>query len=246
MANQSITTKRIAGVSEYGRLSDMQLAHCILAEDLMAFEFLMRCYNQRLYRTARSILQSEQEAEEAVQDAYIKAYGALSSFRAEAQLATWLTRIVVNEAYMRLRKQQRRTRIATESHLEAIHTAEPADMQETFAMYTTPTETPEQAAHAAQMRRLIEENIDKLPDDFRSVFVLRALEDLSVTETSDCLGIPEATVRTRYFRAKNLLRAALAREFDSHWSDAFGFAGERCHRIVGAVLKRVRQDKHQK
>ena len=200
--------------------------------DPAAFEALMRRHNQVLFRTARAILRDDAEAEDAVQEAYVQAYRSLGDFRAEAQLSTWLARIVVNEALMRLRKRKRRADIvpmqsgATAVELEQIPDS---DMGK----------GPETSAARSEMRRLLEAQIDALPDTYRTVFVLRAVEELSVEETAAILDIPAATVRTRFFRARSLLRESLAQKIDVACEDAFSFAGERCDRIVARVLQRI-------
>ncbi len=217
-------------------LSDTEIARRIALGDRDAFELLMRRYNQTLYRTARSILKDDAEAEDAVQEAYMLAYRAMGAFRGDAKLSTWLVRIVVNEAIARARKRSRRAEIIQLSSGER----EPdADVSEESMNEATP-EQPEHAAVRAETRRLLEGKIDALPDAFRTVFVLRALEELTVEETAATLGIPAATVRTRFFRAKGLLREALAREIDLVFGDAFAFAGGRCDRIVAGVLARLK------
>ncbi|HEX2565309.1 MAG TPA: RNA polymerase sigma factor [Burkholderiales bacterium] len=198
-------------------------------QDVREFEALMRRYNRTLFRTARAILRDDAEAEDALQDAYVRIYGALGSFRGESKLSTWLVRIVANEALMRLRKHNRRSNIVPLYE----------DQEPVVDKLETSEEGPERAAARAQVRRLLESRIDALPDAFRAVFVLRGLEELSVEETAAALEIPEATVRTRYFRARALLREALSREIDLAHEDAFGFAGERCDRIVRTVLSRL-------
>ena len=195
-----------------------------------AFAQIMRRYNQRLFRTARAILRDDAEAEDALQEAYVHAYRALPGFRGEAQLSTWLVRIVANEALGRLRTRQRGAQV--------IALGADADIAETQMDESQETQ-PDHAAERAQSLRLIEAKIDALPEAFRAVFVLRALEELSVEETAAALDIPAATVRTRYFRARALIREALAREFDLALQDAFGFAGVRCDRIVARVLARL-------
>jgi len=215
-----------------GNDPDSALLQRIGNGDSSAFEQLMRRYNRRLYRVARSILRDDAEAEDALQDAYLQAYRSLSSFRAESSLGTWLTRIVVNAALMRHRKAGRMAEIIELS-------AEP-DMEERIdTQFSQQEEQPERAALRAQTRQLIEARIDALPEVFRTVFVLRALEELSVEETADTLGIPEATVRTRYFRARGMLREALSREIDFALEEAFAFDGARCDRIVSHVLGRL-------
>ena len=206
----------------------------IVAGDRAAFVWLMRRYNQKLYRTARSILKDDAEAEDAVQEAYLLAHRSLAGFRGDATLSTWLVRVVVNESLGRLRKRKRDAEIIRLGHTDT----EVDDALET-TMDNAPFEPPESAALRAETRRLLESKIDLLPDAFRTVFMLRAVEEMSVEETAVALGIPEPTVRSRYFRAKGLLREALARDVDMAIGDAFAFAGSRCDRIVAQVLARL-------
>ncbi len=214
--------------------SDADIARRIATGDDAALVLLMRRHNQSMYRAARSILKDEAEAEDAVQEAYLHAYRSIGAFRAESKLSTWLIRIVVNEALAKLRKRSRQAEVIRLGE-DAEHEHAEVSMEE-----ATPGQ-PEQAAVRAEARRLLEAKIDELPEAFRAVFVLRAVEDLSVEEAAACLGIPEATVRTRYFRAKGMLREALSREIDFAYEDAFSFAGERCDRIVAGVLARLKQ-----
>ena len=221
-------------------LSDSELARRVGAGDPVAFTVLMRKYNQALYRAARSILKDDAEAEDAVQEAYMQAYRSIGGFRGDARLSTWLMRIAVNEAIARTRKRTRRAEvIRLEGDLRPDSEAPEATMDQ-----ATP-EQPDQGAQRAQTRRLLEKRIDALPDAFRAVFVLRALEEMSVEETAVALGIPEATVRSRFFRARSLLREALAREIDTALENAFSFAGERCDRIVAGVLARLNKQSPQ-
>ena len=214
---------------------DAEIARRIASGDEKAFVLLMRRHNQILYRTARSILKDDAEAEDAVQEGYLLAYRAMGAFRGEAKLSTWLVRIVANEAIARSRQRIRRAEvIRLDGDPDPGSVAGEADMNE------SPNERPEQGALRAETRRLLEKKIDDLPDAFRAVFVLRALEELSERETAVALDIPEATVRTRFFRARGLLREALAREIDFAFEDAFAFAGARCDRIVAGVLARLR------
>jgi len=212
------------------RLSDADLVTRTLAGDVRALEALMRRHNRTLYRTARAILRDDAEAEDVVQEAYVRAYAALPNFRGESKLSTWLVRITANEALMRRRKRGRSADVVP---MEG--TADGESRKEPMADEAGP----EEYAQRGEVRRLLESRIDALPDDYRAVFVLRAVEELSVEETAAALGIPEATVRTRHFRARGLLRESLAREIDSNLEEAFSFAGERCDRIVARVLKRV-------
>jgi RNA polymerase sigma-70 factor, ECF subfamily len=213
--------------------TDSELARQAAGGSARAFEALMRRYNRMLFRTARAILRDDAEAEDALQEAYIQAYRSLASFRAEAKLSTWLARIVANEALMRLRKIARRAEI-----LPMQSAAEP----EVEHVMDSKTDTaPQSNVERAEMRRLLEAQIDALPEAYRAVFVLRAVEELSVEETAAVLAIPEPTVRTRLFRARSLLREALAQKIDLACEDAFSFAGERCDRVVAAVLARLQQ-----
>jgi RNA polymerase sigma-70 factor (ECF subfamily) len=224
--------KPALSISNCAELSDPELARRIAGGDNPAFEVLMRRHNRALFRTARAILRDDAEAEDALQEAYFKAYRTIGGFRGEARLSTWLGRIVANEALMRLRKRTRRSEIvplhssATDEDLNQISD-------------TTMHQGPEISAQRAEMRKLIETQIDALPEVYRPVFMLRAVEEFSVEETADILQIPAATVRSRFFRARSLLREALAREIDVACDDAFAFAGERCDRIVAGVMARI-------
>ena len=216
--------------------SDSELVRRISAGDHAAFEALMRQFNRPLFRVARSILKDDAEAEDALQEAYVIAYAGIAKFRSEAKLSTWLTRIVINESLGRLRKQKRERVVipfSSEVHEEeAVKEAAVSDDSKT---------SPEAATLRGEIRDLLERKIDELPMAFRTVFMMRELEEMSVEETSQCLDIPEATVRSRLFRAKGLLRESLAREIDVATADAFAFAGERCDRIVATVLARITQ-----
>jgi RNA polymerase sigma-70 factor (ECF subfamily) len=214
--------------------SDIELAHRAGRGDHQAFELVMRRHNRALYRAARSILRDDAEAEEAVQEGYIRAYQALGAFRGESSLATWLTRIVINKSLERLRKRNREVNTVSadnvvniEKHLEMAQGDD------------TSFETPERALMREQTRKVLERKIDELPSAFRTVFVLRALEEMPVEDCAACLGIPEATVRTRFFRANRLLRKSLASEMGAIAQDTFAFDGERCDRIVASVLARI-------
>ncbi|HMN20987.1 MAG TPA: RNA polymerase sigma factor [Ottowia sp.] len=199
--------------------------------DARAFECIMRRHNQLLFRTARSILKSDSEAEDALQDAYLRAWRALDSFRADARLSTWLVRIVANEALGRLRRKS-----AQIIPLDAAMTSPEPDLQ--AALTEDPDHGPERFAMRAELRKLLEAGIDELPEAFRTVFMLRAVEEMETSEIAEALGIPEATVRTRFFRARSLLREGLASRIDVTLSDAFAFDGARCDRIVAGVLAR--------
>ena len=213
--------------------SDAVLIGQVLAGDVGAFERLMRRHNRLLYRTARAILKDDAEAEDAVQEAYLLAFRSLSTFRGDARLSSWLVRIVANEAFARLRKRARRAAIVP------LHVDDGAEPESDATVEAPLMDRPDNRAMRSEMRRLIEARIDALPDSYRAVFVLRAVEELTVEEASVSLGIPEATVRSRFFRARNLLREALALDVDRAYGDAFGFAGRRCDRIVANVMARL-------
>jgi RNA polymerase sigma-70 factor, ECF subfamily len=214
-----------------GNASDAELARQVAKGDQAAFESLMRTHNRALFRTARAILRDDAEAEDALQEAYLKAYRTIGAYRGEARLSTWLARIVANEALMRLRKHSRRG---------AIVPLQPGiDVEQLNQIEGSMDKQPESSARRAEMRKLLEERIDALPGAYRAVFVLRAVEEYSVEETAAILEIPEATVRSRFFRARSLLREGMASEVDLACEDAFGFAGERCDRVVAGVMARL-------
>jgi RNA polymerase sigma-70 factor (ECF subfamily) len=207
---------------------DRAIAVRVAAGDRAAFDMLMRRNNRRLYRLARATLRNDGEAEEALQEAYLAAYRGIGRFRGDSTLATWLSRMVLNECLGRLRKSARRQNvipIVTSVEMDGVHADEHA--------------RPEKVLARAELRALIERKVDELPADFRLVFVLRSVEDLSVEETADSLGIEQATVRSRHFRARSLLREALAREIDVAERDLFDFGGTHCDRIVAAVHTRL-------
>ena len=209
--------------------TDTELATRAASGDEAAFVGIMRRHNRLLFRTARSILKSDADAEDALQEAYLRAWRALGSFRADAKLSTWLVRVVINESLGRLRRRG--------AQVIPLETGADSDAHEAQAgAEDDPDQQPERVAMRGEVRRLIEAHIDRLPDAFRAVFMLRAVEELSVEETAVALEIPQATVRTRYFRARSLLREGLARDVDVAVGDAFSFGGARCDRIVNSVL----------
>ena len=203
--------------------------------DGAAFETIMRRHNRLLFRTARSIVRNDAEAEDVVQEAWMRAWRGLSGYRGESKLSTWLARIATNEALGRLRRKH-----APVIPLEAaMMSSEPEILA---ALTDDPRHGPEQAALRMQVRGLVEARIDLLPEAFRTVFILRALEEMSVEDVAMALDIPGATVRTRFFRARSLLREGLAQELDTAFGDAFSFDGARCDKIVSGVLARGRAE----
>ena len=209
--------------------TDPELVERARAGDAHAIELIIRRYNRKLYRTARAILRDDAEAEDAVQEAYIQDFRGLAGFRGDSSLATWLTRIAANEALMRRRRNVRRAEVVPlQDDGELLMQEAPGDE----------AAGPERLAMGAEVRRLLERHVDALPDLYRPVFVLRALEEMSVEETAAALDLPAATVRVRYFRARALLRTALERQVDNSLAELFAFDGERCDRIVAGVLAR--------
>ena len=216
--------------------SDFAIAQRVTAGDLNAFEQIMRRHNRMLYRAARSILRDDAEAEDCLQSAYLLAFRSIGAFTGQAKLSTWLARIVINEALGRKRRDARRgVVIPLENVADAearAHVAPPG--------FAAGAPGPETEAMRHELGSLIERRVDALPEAFRTVFVLRALEELSVEETAALLDIPEATVRSRFFRARSMLRESLARELDTALDElAFAFAGARCDRVVAGVLERL-------
>ena len=218
------------------RTSDPELAALVASGDESAFRVLMRRYNQRLYRTARAILRDDAEAEDALQEGWLQAYRAMSEFRGEAKLSTWLTRIVANMALQRRRKARRTAEVIPMSIDEQAGDRPVVDE----ARDENPRAAPEIETLRAEMRRLLEARIDRLPDAFREVFVLRAVEEMSVEETAAALDIPEATVRTRFFRARSLLRESLAREVDTAMEGTYEFMGAKCEAMANRVIDAIR------
>ncbi len=212
--------------------SDESLVQRIAAGDLSAFELLMRRHNRRLFRLARATLRNHAEAEDALQEAYLSAYRAIGQFRGDSTLSTWLSRLVLNECLGRLRRTARRDNV--------VPIVSSTDQVEVESMSTPRSDSPDQAFARAEVRALLERRIDALPDVFRTVFVLRCVEDMSVDETARCLDIPEATVRSRHFRARGMLRESLAQDFDTAERDVFEFGGAHCDRIVAQVLSRLK------
>jgi RNA polymerase sigma-70 factor (ECF subfamily) len=197
----------------------------------------MRRYNGKLFRIARSIVKDDSDAEDVLQDAYMDAYRHIDDFRGDSQVATWLTRIVINQALMRLRKEKRRS-VIVPFRDPGSGEAERAEVD----VADRTTESPSSRLLRGEIRRILERRIDELPLSFRTVFIMREVEDMSVEETAEALGIAAATVRSRLFRARALLRESLAREMDMATVDVFAFAGARCDRIVAAVLLRARDE----
>ncbi len=200
----------------------------------LAFEEIMRRNNRRLFRVTMSIVKDQAEAEDLVQETYIRAFDKLSQSEPVEHLSPWLVKIAVNESLMRLRKRKK------DGHLKLVAN-EMIDTEDgpLGGRARGRGDDPESSAARAEIRYILEAAIEGLPQPFRSVFVLRALEEFSTQDTADCLGIPSDTVKTRYHRAKRVLRQGLAAQLENALSDAFPFAGSRCDRVVVGVLKQL-------
>lgn len=214
---------------------DAVLVELALTGNHMAFAQIMRHYNRLLFRTARSILNNDDDTQDALQDAYLHAWRALATFHADARLSTWLVRIVVNEALGRLRSQR-----GPSARIVPLHAGIDSEgLNPEMQMPANADDQPEPSLMRTQVRQQMEARIDTLPATFRTVFMLRGVQEMSVEEVAQALDIPEATVRSRFFRARSMLREGLARDIDLVMSDAFSFAGQRCDCIVERVLARI-------
>jgi len=207
--------------------SDAALVAAARGGDDAAFEVIMRRHNRAMFRTVRAILQNEADAEDVVQEAYLKAFLHLDGFAGASRLSTWLVKIAVNEALGRLRRRMPGTLELTSDNLAED------------GMHTSAESSPEAAAAQSEVRRLLETAIDALPQAQRAVFMLRAVEEFSTEDTAACLGIPPETVKTRLHRARQALRRRLQHRVAAALTDTFPFAGARCDRVVATVLARL-------
>ena len=218
---------------DYAALDDAELARLCADRDANAVRHVLTANNQRLFRAAWSILKDRSEAEEAVQAGYVAAFSSIERFEGRSSLSTWLTRIVVNEALGRLRSERRRR-----ARLEA----EGVPVLDTYReklMAGSVTAQPDATMAREQLRRLLEHAIGEMPDIFRTVFVLREVEGLSVEETAEALDIPAATVKTRFLRARKRLQETLAPEVHEALTGAFPFAGADCAALTERVMARL-------
>jgi RNA polymerase sigma-70 factor (ECF subfamily) len=209
------------------RDSDAEIIQQVLAGNTALFELLMRRYNERIYRAARSIVRDEQEAEDIMQQAYVNAFTHLRQFNGSAQFSTWLTRIAINEALARVRRRGR-----YEALDDDLSNVEPF-------MSTNPVQNPERQAFVGELRGLLEWAIDTLPDGMREVFVLRDVEGLSTAEVAESLEVSEDVVKTRLSRGRAALRRALLERTGASAPEAFRFYRPRCDRVVQQVLARI-------
>ena len=204
-----------------------------IKKDETAVRAIILANNRRLYRVARSVVRDDSEAEDVLQEAYLRAFGALDEFRQDSSLATWLTRIVLNEALQRVRKRPDLPHGETE--LVQQHTAQVIRFPSSGGQPVDP----ERAVAQREIFQLMERAIDRLPEEFRTVLVPRVIEDMSIEETAQLLGLLPETVKTRLHRARRLLKAALAEHIGPMFSDVFPFDGRRCERLTNAVIKRL-------
>jgi RNA polymerase sigma-70 factor (ECF subfamily) len=210
-----------------GADSDDSLIGRIRAGDTACFEALMRRHNERIYRTVRAVLGDDADVEDVMQQAYVSAFQHLDAFEGRARFSTWMTRIAINEAYARLRRR---------------HRNQPAPWEEDDAMADEPEATgptPEQVAAHREMHALLERAVDTLSLPNRTVFVLRAVEGLTTSETAECLKISEDAVKTRLHRANEALRGWLAAQIGGTVHEAFRFYRPRCDAVVGQVMARI-------
>ena len=217
---------------DYEALDDAALARLIARRDPEAVRLVTARNNQRLFRTAWSVLKDSAEAEDAVQSAYLKAFAAIDGFEGRSSLSTWLTRITINEALARLRAARRRR-----ARLDASSVTLLDDYREKLMRGSQSGTAPDKELAIAQLREVIEQAIAALPDGFRLVFVMREIEGASVEDTAEMLGLKPATVKTRHLRARRRLQEALAPDVKALLSGAFPFAGAACARMTGAVLR---------
>lgn len=217
---------------DYLGLPELVLVDYARAGDREAFQAIMKRCNQRLFRIARAVVRDEAEAEDVLQEAYTRAFSAIATFRGEAGIATWLTRIVLNEAHGRLRRRKLTV------DLDQLETAQ-VNAQVLNFPGMTKSEDPEADAARAQIRRILEQAVDALPEPFRLVFILREVEELSAEETASHLNLRVETVKTRLHRARRRLRDALDAQLADVMVGAYPFLGVRCERVTEAVLRRL-------
>ena len=215
---------------DYAAMGDVELARCCASGDVAAVRHLVTANNQRLFRTAWSILKNRQEAEDVVQSCYAKALAAIGGFEGRSSLTTWLTRIAINEALARRRTQERRRKYLESEGIEVLET-----YREQLAKGSQ-APNPEAEAARDQLRSILEHAIAELPENFRTVFVLHEIEGVSIDDAAEALDIPTGTVKTRLMRARRKLQQALAPEVRTALTGTFPFAGLDCARLTERVV----------
>lgn len=216
-------------LSNLTELPDEEVVAQVRTGNAALFEILMRRHNQRVYRAARAILGNDTEAEDVMQEAYVRAFTHLDQFENRAKFSTWLTKIAVHEALTRVRKSKRWESLESEADTDVRVRPEPMSN----------VRNPEEQMFGAQMKTLLETSLDALPDRYRTVFVLREIEEMNTAETAEALGITEEAVKTRLHRARAMLQTDLYSRVGSTTPDAFEFHLSRCDRVVNAVLARI-------
>jgi len=229
-----MNTTGVAHAVAYEKLDDERLVERARAGDAAAIRLITQRNNRRLYRVARGILGDDAEAEDVVQEAYLRAFENLAGFRSESSLTTWLTRIAINEALGRKRKRRPMLDL---SNLDMLD--EQGETRVLIFPGASAGSNPEADASRAEIRRLLERAVDDLPEAFRVVFVMREIEQMSVAETASFLGLREETVKTRVHRARRLLRQALDVQLAPALKGSFPFDGARCAHIADLVLERL-------
>jgi len=213
-------------------LTDAEIVKRVRAGERALFEILMRRHNQRVYRTARAVVKDERDVEDVTQQAYVNAFTHLHQFEERSRFSTWLTRIVLNEAFGRRRKLQSESMASGPLDVDQ----DPGAFMERI---TSPQPDPERQAYAGELRRVLEEAVDALPDTYRTVFMLRDVEGLSTSETGEGLGLGEEAVKTRLHRARAMIRRVVSARIGVAAPGAFQFEAPRCDRVVAAVLARI-------
>jgi RNA polymerase sigma-70 factor, ECF subfamily len=215
-----------------GSAGEAELIARALRRDEAAVRAIVQRHNRRLYRLARSIVRNDAEAEDVLQEAYLRAFANLATFRGESGLGTWLGRVVINEALGRLRRERPTVELTEQMEAGSAQSGE---------VIPFPGEQidPERIMAQRQIHSLLERAIDDLPDAFRTVLVARVIEDMSVEETAALLGLQPETVKTRLHRARKLVRQALEQQIGSALTEAFPFEGRRCERMADAVVARL-------
>jgi len=210
---------------------DAELVQRARVRDEAAVRAIMQANNRRLYRLARGILRNDAEAEDVVQETYVRAFTHLDSFRGDSSLATWLARIAMNEALGRLRRQ----------HPSVEWTSLPPGVLEAQIIQfpLSASSDPEKTMAQREIQHVVEHAIDDLPEAFRIVFITRVIEGMNVEETAEILGLKPETVKTRLHRARTMLRDNIEKKVGPVVMEAFPFAGKRCDRLTEAVLERL-------
>lgn len=223
-------------VAGSAQLTDAELVARAGLGDALAFETIMRRHNRLLFRSARGVVGDDAEAQDVVQETYLRAFSTLTSFRGASALGTWLARIAINVALDVQRRSGHAVQLDDTQDLDT----EPA-MEHMMAFNAPADDAPDTQAERSQMRALLQRAINSLPVIYRSVFILRAVEEMSVDETASCLQVSEAVVKTRYLRARSMLRDALGTQVEAHTQDVYAFAGARCDAVVAHVLAELQR-----